>query len=579
MTRVPPSSSHRLGGVIHTYQAYNAVEFPNPMTPPPDLVSGAMNHFLMFGDRAPLTREELARAVRLNPDQIKGLGPSLDALIAMLEERKRRILAKYETAGVQKSATKQFHESAARMKPPPKLQKAFEREVRNEQLRDLEHLWYAAGDEQSPFATDLLKLVAMLGDKYQVDALAANYVFTGRDELSIPKAIEVKKELEQIDRLLKQLREARKNAQIALIDMEELSQFADPGDMEQLQALRQQVEDYLKHEAGKQGLEFTREGYQLTPHAMRIFQSRLLQSIFEELKASRSGRHEGPIVGEGAVEMSRTKSYEFGDSLANMDVVQSMVNAMIRERGEPSPPASDRRRVRMTTDDLEIHLTRNSPKCATAVIMDMSGSMRYDGLYVHCKRMGLALDGLIRREYPGDFLQFIEMASFAKARHVSEIPSLMPKPVTVFSSVVRLKADMSNPDISEFDVPPHFTNIQHALLLARRFLAVQSTPNRQIILITDGLPTAHFEAQHLYLLYPPHPRTEEATMREAMACKRDGIVINVFLLPNWNQTHDDVQFAQRMVESTRGRVFFTGGSDLDRFVVWDYVSRRRSIVA
>jgi uncharacterized protein with von Willebrand factor type A (vWA) domain len=109
-------------------------------------------------------------------------------------------------------------------------------------------------------------------------------------------------------------------------------------------------------------------------------------------------------------------------------------------------------------------------------------------------------------------------------------------------------------------------------------LGAQDTPNRQIILITDGLPTAHFEAEQLYLLYPPHPRTEQATMREAQMAAREGITINVFLLPNWGQTHDDVQFAHRMVEATGGRVFFTGGKDLDRYVLWDYVSRRRRII-
>jgi uncharacterized protein with von Willebrand factor type A (vWA) domain len=155
----------------------------------------------------------------------------------------------------------------------------------------------------------------------------------------------------------------------------------------------------------------------------------------------------------------------------------------------------------------------------------------------------------------------------------------MPKPVTLYSPRVALRADMSDPDISEFQIPPHFTNIQHSLHLARQFLLPQDTPNRQIILITDGLPTAHFEGQDLFLLYPADARTEQATLREAMQCRREGIIINIFLLPNWGQTHDDVQFAQRMVEATKGRVFFTGGRDLDRFVVWDYLKQRRKIIA
>jgi uncharacterized protein with von Willebrand factor type A (vWA) domain len=128
------------------------------------------------------------------------------------------------------------------------------------------------------------------------------------------------------------------------------------------------------------------------------------------------------------------------------------------------------------------------------------------------------------------------------------------------------------------DIPPHFTNIQHALQLSRRVLGAQDTPNRQVILITDGLPTAHLEAERLFLLYPPDPRTEAATLREARLCAREGITINVFLLPNWSQSSEDVQFAHRMVESTGGRVFFTGGRDLDRYVVWDYVQQRRRII-
>jgi uncharacterized protein with von Willebrand factor type A (vWA) domain len=269
--------------------------------------------------------------------------------------------------------------------------------------------------------------------------------------------------------------------------------------------------------------------------------------------------------------MQQTKPYEFGDSVTHMDVPASLVNAMIRDG--PGLP------VRLRTDDIEIHRTRNNPKCATAVLLDMSGSMRHHGLYADVKRMGLALDGLIRTEYPGDFLQFLEMYTFAKPRHVSEIAALMPKPVTLYDPVVHLKADMSDPRISELQIPPHFTNIQHALHMARKFLAAQDTPNRQIVLITDGLPTAHFEAEVLYLLYPPDPRTEKATLSEGMRCAREGITINIFLLPNYGQTEEDVRFAFRLAESTKGRVFFTAGRELDRYVVWDYIKRRKQIIS
>ena len=357
--------------------------------------------------------------------------------------------------------------------------------------------------------------------------------------------------------------------------MEALSRFASEQDLGRLEQLREQIERLMDAMLQEQGIERDGEGYRLSPRAMRTFQGRLLERIFSGLEASRSGRHAGPVLGEGAVETPRTRPWTFGDSAAHLDLPGTIVNAMIRRGGRP---ASEDGGVHFRGEDMLVHETRNTPRCATSVVMDMSGSMRWSGLYVGCKRMALALEGLIRREYPGDCLQFIEMASFARPVRAADLAALMPKPVTIRHPVVRLKADMSDPDISEMQIPPHFTNIQHALTLSRRFLGAQDTPNRQIVLITDGLPTAHFEGSELYLLYPPHRRTEEATMREAMRCRQEGITINVFMLPTWSQSEEDVQFAHRMAEQTGGRVFFTAGGDLDRFVLWDYVDRRRSII-
>ncbi len=178
----------------------------------------------------------------------------------------------------------------------------------------------------------------------------------------------------------------------------------------------------------------------------------------------------------------------------------------------------------------------------------------------------------------GDFLSFIEMYTFGKVKRPGEIIDLMPKNVTIHDPVVRLKVDMANDNVSEHMVHRHFTNIQHSLQLARQLLAAQDTPNRQVILITDGLPTAHFEGSELFMLYPPHPKTEEVTMREGAMCARDGITINMFLVPGWSQSEEDIRFAYRLAESTKGRVIFTSGGDLDRFVIWDYIDRKREII-
>lgn len=564
--------SKRIGGIIHAYQKYDPATFPPPGQTPPDLVSPAFEQALMYGDFRELSEDELARAVRLDPSQIKGLGPSIEFLRAMLEERKRKILETYEARTVQKKARKAFHKAAQQVRIPKQLAETYQQAINREQPYLLEALWYQAERRNGSIAADLLKVAARMGDKHMIEELVSKYEFTGNESMSVPKALEIKEELEKIDQLLKQLDEAAKSAQIGLIDMEMLAEFAQPGDMEQLEEMRQQVENMIREQAERQGLQRDSEGqFRLTPQAYKIFQGRLLERIFSDLAPSRTGRHQGNIVGEGAVELQQTKPYEFGDSVANMDIPQTIINALLRQGNE--------RPLRLRSDDIEIHKTRNHPKCATCVIMDMSGSMRYDGQYINVKRMALGLQGLIQSEYPGDFLRFIEMYTFAKLCTPGEIINLMPKPVTIHDPWVRLKADLSDQNLIESQIHPHFTNIQRSLQLARQNLVNCDTPNRQIVLITDGLPTAHCEDQWLYMLYPPDPRTEQATMREAAMCMKEGITINIFLVPSWSQSEEDIRFAQRLAQSTSGRVFFTSGNNLDRFVLWDYVQNKREIIA
>lgn len=562
--------------LFHTYLGYDAITFGSPNAAPPDLVSGAMEHLLATGRPRRFTPEELANAIRLDPSQIKGLGPSLESLIALLEARRRKILETYSVAEVVRDAAEQVDRRAAGMQPPPRVERVFRDALRDGHLPSLERLWSRV-DEASPFARDLVRLLAELSARYQVDQLQSTWTFTGRRPLAVDEALEVKEELETIERLLAQLREALKNARPAIVDLEALARFASESDVENLRGIQRRVNELLRRLAEEQGLESGPEGLGLTPKAVRLYQSKLLERIFTALAPSRTGRHRDRVTGEGAIELPQTRPYAFGDGLGHLDLPQSLVNGILREARDaggvraPGP-------IRLSIDDLEVHRTRNTPKCATALILDMSGSMRYGGQYVACKRMALALDGLIRREYPGDRLECIEMYTLARRIPPGEMAGLMPKPVSIFEPVVRLRADLSDPDITELDLPLHFTNIHRALQLARQLLAVSDTPNRQVLLLTDGLPTAHLEGSDLLMLYPPDPRTEEATLAEARRAKREGITINVFLLPSWNQTEEDVRFAHRLAETTGGRVLFAGGKDLDRFVVWDYVTRRRSVI-
>ena len=306
-------------------------------------------------------------------------------------------------------------------------------------------------------------VIERLGDKYQVDELAAKYEFTGHEAMTVPQALAIKEELEKIDELLKQLEEARKTARIGIIDMDLLSEFAEPGDIDQLSALQQQIQDYLRELAEQQGLEQKAGSFRLTPKAYRLFQGKLLERLFQRNGAV---AHR-PAPGAGRRRRRRRAAGHQAIRVRRLDH-QSRHPGHVRQRAGAQRPGLP---VRFNADDIQVHRTRNTPKCATCVLMDMSGSMRYDGQYINVKRMGLALEGLIRRDYPGDWLRFIEMYSFAKLVEPGRIVNLMPKPVTLYDPVVRLQADMSRDDVSEFQVPPHFTNIQHGLSLARRLLA------------------------------------------------------------------------------------------------------------
>ena len=569
-----PRGTDRPGGVVHSYLGYDPQQFPPPGAQGDGgMADAAFDHLLHYGTREPLTEEQLANAIKLDPSQISGFGPSIDALIAMLEERKRAILETYEVNSALTEAGNVFTDAFADVheQSPPELQEQLEFLARMQSVPKLEELWYRVERQGGDMAGRIMRIIGSLTDRLQIEQLINRYTFTGRQSTTPEEALELKDELETIDRLLKELRRARETAQVGIIDMDALREFVDDADIQQLREMEDTIRSLIQQQAEAAGLEQTANGYQLGPKALRTVQGTLLDEIFSELQESRSGRHEGPVVGEGAVETQRTRPYEFGDSGAHLDLPQTLVNAAIRHQGENGP-------LRVHAEDIQIHETRNNPKAASALIMDMSGSMRSGGQYIACKKMALALDGLIRREYPGDHLSLIEMYSFAKLRHVSELPELMPKPVTIHDPWVRLRVDMADPNVSEMMVHPHFTNIQASLAMARRLLAGQDTPNRQIMLITDGLPTAHYEGDELFLLYPPDPLTEEATMREAQLCAREDITINIFLVPSWSQNSEDIAFAHRMAECTKGRVFFTGGDDLDRFVLWDYLQQKRRII-
>ena len=416
--------------------------FPSPTQPPPDLVSPGFEHMLVYGSMRELTDEELARAVQLDPSQIAGLGPEPRRADGDAAERKaedpgdvrdRPGAGRGRQAAI---ATGRSVRSSRRASLQQRFQQAFDEE---QTLRPGTALVSRRTTSAAPFARAAGAAGRPAGRQVP-DRRTGRQVRVHRPHAAdaFPRRWKSRKSWRRSTSCSsnwKKRPRPRRSASSTWTSWRSSPSRATSSKLRELQPTDRRIP--ARTMAEQQGLERTARGYQLTPKAYRLFQGRLLERIFSKLEAAAHRpapgadrrRRRGRAAADQALRVRRLGRQHGHPRLAD-------------QRHDPRRPAAAHP---LQPDDIEIHRTRNTPKCATVVLMDMSGSMRYDGLYVNVKRMGLALEGLIRREYPGDYLQFIEIYTFAKPRHVSEIAALMPKPVTIFDPVVRLRADMSDP--------------------------------------------------------------------------------------------------------------------------------------
>ncbi|MCA9081209.1 MAG: VWA domain-containing protein, partial [Planctomycetaceae bacterium] len=304
---------------------------------------------------------------------------------------------------------------------------------------------------------------------------------------------------------------------------DELSEYLlDYGD-QVLENLEQWQQDHpdLVDALIKQGyVEQDREGkFRVTPRGLRRVENKALESLFQVSQRDKLGRYETEQRGAGQTVMEETKPYEYGDPVANLNLHETLRNA-IQRQGGGSP-------VQIGEDDFVVHETEYQTSCATVVLVDMSGSMARYGKFGAAKRVAMSLQALIRSRYQSDFLQVVGFYTYASPLSEKELLNAAPKPVSIFDPQVRFRISLDNPP--RF-VPEHFTNIHAGLQFARRILNRQSAQNRQIILITDGEPTAHLENREIVLIYPPSERTARVTLAEAKRCADEGIHISSFAL-------------------------------------------------
>ena len=232
--------------------------------------------------------------------------------------------------------------------------------------------------------------------------------------------------------------------------------------------------------------------FQVTPKGVKRVESRAVEELFNVTRKDKTGKHETEFRGAGQTVYEESKPYEYGDPVSNLNMHETLRNAISRQGGGTP--------VEIAHDDLVVHETEYQTSCATVVLLDMSGSMNRYGKYGQAKRVAMALQGLVRGRYQGDFLQIVGFYSYASPMTERDLLYSVPKEVSIHDPRVHLKINLDSPPGF---VPQHFTNIHAGLQFARRILKKQPAQNQQIITITDGEPTAHIEARDLYLIYPP----------------------------------------------------------------------------
>jgi Ca-activated chloride channel family protein len=305
--------------------------------------------------------------------------------------------------------------------------------------------------------------------------------------------------------------------------------------------------------------------YRISPKGIRRVEEKALDELFTINKKDSMGKHETPFRGAGQVVHEESKAYEYGDPVANLNMHETLKNALVRQGGGTP--------IDVDEDDFVVYDTEFQTTCSTVLLLDMSGSMARYGKFYHAKKVAMALQGLVRGRYREDFFQVVGFYSYASAMTERELLYCAPKEVSIFDSRVHLRIDLQQPP--RF-VPQHFTNIHAGLRFARRQLARQPGQNKQIIVVTDGEPTAHLEGNDLLLIYPPSERTAKHTLAEVQECTKAGIHISSFALVEDYFYLGLVNFVEQMARLNRGVAAYCTAGQLGKFVLDSFAKGRRT---
>ncbi len=362
------------------------------------------------------------------------------------------------------------------------------------------------------------------------------YQFEGSDPMGMGQAMQTMQELGDLDQLENLLRNATSPGALAEADMDKVRDLMGDDAARSLQRLAE-----LTKMLQDAGLIEQKEGrLELTPKGLRKIGSNALRDLFDKLAKDKVGQHQMDRLGQGHERTYETKPYEYGDPF-NLDLHKTIRNAL-RRNGTGTP-------VHLSPDDFEIEKTEHLTKSSTVLMLDLSLSMPMRDNFLPAKKVAMALHSLITSQFPRDYMGIVG-----------------------FSETARILTAAQLPEVSWDFV--YGTNMQHGFLLARHLLAKQ-TGTKQIIMITDGEPTAHITPRgDVFFNYPPVPETIEATLREVVRCTKDNIRINTFMLDANSYLKS---FIEKLTSINRGRAFFTTPETLGDYVLVDFIEHKKSL--
>ena len=400
-----------------------------------------------------------------------------------------------------------------------------------QQLQDL--LMDKVGDVD--LQRQLQELSINLDILYPSRELQNQYPFHGDEELDLLQAMSLMDNLQDLDDLEKELERTQYGGDLEDIDEEKLRELLGEEAAETLKQLKEFLE--ILEEAGY----IRRKGkaWELTPKGVRKIGEKALGEIYTQLKKSGFGKHALPERGTGGERADETKRYEFGDPF-HLNLGETIMNAVLREG--PQVP------VRLNKDDFEVFRSETLTTTTTVLMLDLSWSMALRGSFQAAKRVALALQNLIRTQFPRDSLYILGFSAYARELRPDELPYV------------------------RWDESVLGTNMHHAFMIAQKLLARHKVGTRQIIMISDGEPTAHLEHGRSYFAYPPSPITIRETLKEVRRCTQKGIVINTFML---DRNYYLKEFVNQIAKMNKGRVFYTTPEKLGQYLLVDYVSQKR----